>query len=100
MTFSVYLFLLLILILSMDAFTAGLSYGMSNVRVPFFSISGSEFVEMFVGMARPRCGICLSRPMKRLPASCSLMRSTPLGPEDMIQTLEVREKFDEQCWNC
>ena len=38
MTFSVYLFLLLILILSMDAFTAGLSYGMSNVRVPFFSI--------------------------------------------------------------
>lgn len=38
MTFSVYLFLLLILILSMDAFTAGLSYGMSYVRVPFFSI--------------------------------------------------------------
>ena len=38
MSFSIYLFLLLILILSMDAFTAGLSYGMSGVRVSFFSI--------------------------------------------------------------
>ena len=38
MSFSIYLFLLLILILSMDAFTAGLSYGMANVRVPIFSI--------------------------------------------------------------
>lgn len=40
--------------------------------VPFFSISGSEFVEMFVGMARPKCATCLSRPMRRPPASCSL----------------------------
>lgn len=34
----IYLLLLLIIVLSMDAFTAGLSYGMSGVRVPFSSI--------------------------------------------------------------
>ena len=49
--------------------------GESNV--PFFSISGSEFVEMFVGMALPRCATCSSRPRRRPPASCSSMRSTP-----------------------
>lgn len=38
MSLSIYLFLLLILILSMDAFTAGLSYGMAGVQVPFLSL--------------------------------------------------------------
>ncbi len=38
MWFSFYLFLLLILALSMDAFTAGLSYGMAKVRVPLTSV--------------------------------------------------------------
>lgn len=38
MSFSFYLFLLLILALSMDAFTAGLSYGMAKVRVPLPSV--------------------------------------------------------------
>lgn len=33
-----YLLLILITVLSMDAFTAGLSYGMDGVRVPFSSI--------------------------------------------------------------
>lgn len=33
-----YLFIILIAVLSMDAFTAGLSYGMDHVRVPFSSI--------------------------------------------------------------
>ena len=32
--------------------------------VPFFSISGSEFVEMFVGMGAPKYVICLSRLVK------------------------------------
>lgn len=44
MSFSIYLFLLLILILSMDAFSAGLSYGIANVRVPFFSILTIAFL--------------------------------------------------------
>ncbi|WP_160561123.1 MntP/YtaF family protein [Parablautia muri] len=38
MTFSIYLFLILVVVLSMDAFAAGLSYGMEGVRVPFLSI--------------------------------------------------------------
>lgn len=45
--------------------------------VPFFSLSGSEFVEMFVGMAPPGYGICLSR-RRRTPRVSSLStRSTP-----------------------
>jgi len=38
-----------------------------EAHVPFFSISGSEFVEMFVGMGRPQI---------RPPVSCSLTRLT------------------------
>ncbi len=38
MSFSFSLFLLLILALSMDAFTAGLSYGMAKVKVPLYSV--------------------------------------------------------------
>ena len=38
MTFSIYFFILLVIVLSMDAFTAGLSYGMGKVHVPFFSL--------------------------------------------------------------
>jgi AAA+ superfamily predicted ATPase len=45
--------------------------------VPFFSISGSEFVEMFVGVGPPGCGIFSSRPSGTAPASCSSTRSTP-----------------------
>lgn len=36
--------------------------------VPFFSISGSDFVEMFVGVVPAGCGICSGRPGKRLRA--------------------------------
>ncbi len=45
--------------------------------VPFFSISGSEFVEMFVGMGAPRCATCSSRQVKKRPASSLSMRSIP-----------------------
>ena len=40
--------------------------GESNV--PFFSMSGSEFVEMFVGMGLQRSEISLSRQKKKLRA--------------------------------
>lgn len=49
-----------------------------EANVPFFSISGSEFVEMFVGMGAARCVICSSRQTKRLPVSSLSMRSIPL----------------------
>lgn len=38
MTFSIYFFILLVIVLSMDAFAAGFSYGMGKVLVPFFSL--------------------------------------------------------------
>lgn len=39
MSVSFYFLFLLIIVLSMDAFAAGLSYGMEKVRVPFLSLS-------------------------------------------------------------
>lgn len=38
MTFSFYFFILLVIVLSMDAFAAGFSYGIEKVHVPFFSL--------------------------------------------------------------
>lgn len=38
MTLSIYFFLLLVIVLSMDAFAAGLSYGMEKVQVSFIAI--------------------------------------------------------------
>ena len=33
-----------------------------EAEVPFFSISGSDFIEMFVGVGPPVCVISLKRP--------------------------------------
>lgn len=38
MTFSIYFFIPLVIVLSLDAFAAGLSYGIGKVSVPFLSI--------------------------------------------------------------
>ena len=43
--------------------------------VPFFSISGSDFVEMFVGVGASRVRTCSIRRQRLLPALFSLMRS-------------------------
>ncbi len=51
--------------------------GESNV--PFFSISGSEFVEMFVGMGASKVRDLFKQAKEKPPASCSSMRSTPLA---------------------
>jgi cell division protease FtsH len=45
--------------------------------VPFFSISGSEFVEMFVGVGASRVRDLFDRPSATPRASCSSTRSTP-----------------------
>jgi cell division protease FtsH len=47
--------------------------------VPFFSISGSDFVEMFVGVGASACATSSSRPSRTRPASSSWTRSTPSG---------------------
>ena len=44
--------------------------------VPFFSISGSDFVEMFVGVGASVSVTCSPRRRRTRPASCSLTRST------------------------
>jgi cell division protease FtsH len=49
--------------------------------VPFFTISGSDFVEMFVGVGAAACATCSNRPRRTRPASSSSTRSTPwAGP--------------------
>ncbi len=45
--------------------------------VPFFSISGSDFVEMFVGVGAPASATCSSRPRRPPRRSSSSTRSTP-----------------------
>jgi cell division protease FtsH len=45
--------------------------------VPFFTISGSDFVEMFVGVGASACATCSNRPRRTRPASSSSTRSTP-----------------------
>ena len=65
-----------------------------EAEVPFFSISGSEFVEMFVGMGAARYVIFLNRPMRKHHVSYLLMRSIPsarnvTAPEWAAETMSV-----------
>ena len=47
-----------------------------EANVPFFTISGSDFVEMFVGVGAAACATCSSRRRRTRPASSSSTRST------------------------
>ena len=49
-----------------------------EANVPFFSIAGSEFVEMFVGMGASKVRDLFKQAKKKPRASYSLMRSMPL----------------------
>jgi hypothetical protein len=44
--------------------------------VPFFKMSGADFVEMFVGVGAARSGICSAKPVRIRRASSSSTRST------------------------
>ena len=48
-----------------------------EANVPFFSISGSDFVEMFVGVGASRVRDLFEQGKKNAPASSSSMRSMP-----------------------
>ncbi|SQD01260.1 cell division protein [Escherichia coli] len=48
-----------------------------EAKVPFFTISGSDFVEMFVGVVHPVFVTCSNRRRKRHRASSLSMKSTP-----------------------
>ena len=47
--------------------------------VPFYSISGSEFIQMFVGVGASRVRDMFKTAKETAPASCSSTRSTPWG---------------------
>lgn len=48
-----------------------------EAKVPFFSISGSDFVEMFVGVGAARVRDMFETPRRMHPASSSSTKSTP-----------------------
>jgi cell division protease FtsH len=48
-----------------------------EAKVPFFSISGSEFVEMFVGVGAARVRDLFSQAAAKRPVSSSSMNWTP-----------------------
>jgi ATP-dependent Zn protease len=48
-----------------------------EANVPFFSISGSDFVEMFVGVGASRVRDLFEQGKKTLPASSLLTKLTP-----------------------
>lgn len=60
-----------------------------EAEVPFFSISGSEFVEMFVGMGAARCVIFSNKRMRKLHVLYLSMRSTQLARNVMVPDLQV-----------
>jgi len=49
-----------------------------EANAPFFNITGSDFMEMFVGVGASRVRDCFRRPRKRLPASYLSMSWIPL----------------------
>ena len=70
--------------------------------VPFFSLSGSDFVEMFVGVGAGGCAACSSRPRTKRRASCSLMSSTrwerPAARASWADTTSAN-KPSTPCWS-
>ena len=50
-----------------------------EANVPFFSISGSDFVEMFVGVGASRVRDLFEQGRRMPPASSSSTKSTPSG---------------------
>lgn len=52
-----------------------------EANVPFFSMSGSDFVEMFVGVGASRVRDLFKQAKEKAPVSFSLMKLTPsVGP--------------------
>src|SRR5205807_9542503 len=69
--------------------------------VPFYSASGTDFVELFVGSEPAACAISLIRPRKTLRASSSSMKSTPLGAHAVAPPLLRATTSGSRPWsNC
>ena len=70
--------------------------------VPFFTISGSDFVEMFVGVGPAACEICSNRRRRRHRRSCSSTKSTPsagTGEQVWVAATTSVSKPSTSCWS-
>ncbi len=71
--------------------------------VPFFTISGSDFVEMFVGSGRQESVICLRVQRKMPPVLYSLMKSMPsddtAGQDSAAETMNGNNVESIACRN-
>ena len=73
-----------------------------EAKVPFFSISGSDFVEMFVGVGAARVRDMFEQAKKSAPASSSSMRSTRSAaiavPASAAATTNASRR-STRCWS-
>ncbi|WP_365680943.1 AAA family ATPase [Propionivibrio sp.] len=68
-------------------------------RVPFFSISGSEFVEMFVGVGAARVRDLFRQARAKAPAIIFIDRLDALGPRPLGGRYARRPRREEQNLN-
>ena len=71
-----------------------------EANVPFFSMSGSEFVEMFAAWAQARCATSSSRPRKRPPASSLSTRSTPSARSAAAASMAATTSASRRSTSC
>ena len=71
-----------------------------EANVPFFSMSGSEFVEMFSAWAQARCVTSSSRPRKRPPASSLSTRSTPSARNAAAASMAATTSASRRSTSC
>jgi cell division protease FtsH len=73
-----------------------------EANVPFFTISGSDFVEMFVGVGASACATCSSRPRRMRRASSSSTKSTRsaviAAPVSAVATTSA-SRPSTSCWS-
>jgi AAA+ superfamily predicted ATPase len=73
-----------------------------EANVPFFTISGSDFVEMFVGVGASVCATCSSRPRRTRRASSSSMKSTPsaaIVAPALAAAMTSANRRSTSCWS-
>ena len=68
--------------------------------VPFFSISGSDFVEMFVGVGASRVRDLFEQAKQNRPASSSWTRSTPSGATAAPASAAVTTSASRRSTSC
>ena len=73
-----------------------------EANVPFFTISGSDFVEMFVGVGAAASATCSSRPRRTRPASSSStksMRSAVIAAPVWAAAMTSASRRSTSCWS-